>query len=245
MKYTVLVTGASRGIGVGIARAFAQEGHRVAVHGNANFSAAQALCQEMQARHASVMPVRGNVSRQQSVERMIGEIHAHFGPIDVLVNNAGVALPPQLLTDCTEAEWSRVFDVNVKGSFLVTRAVLPDMVAKKRGSIINISSMWGVMGGSCEVAYSASKAAVIGLTKALAKEVAPSGVRVNCIAPGFVATQMNSALSQEAIAGIIEETPLLRAGRAEDIASAALFLAGGGASFITGQVLCVDGGRCI
>ena len=245
MKDTVLVTGASRGIGAQIARAFAAQGHRVAVQGNRNFEAAETVCRELAAQHASVMPVRCDISSPDEVERMVAAVRAQFGPVSVLVNNAGVALPQQLLTDCTEADWTRLFDVNVKGAFLVTRAVLPDMIAKKKGGIVNISSMWGVTGGSCEVAYSASKAALIGFTKALAKEVAPSGVRVNCIAPGFVATEMNAALSAQTVADIVEETPLLRAGKPEDIASAALFLAGEAASFITGQVLCVDGGRCI
>ncbi len=176
---------------------------------------------------------------------MAKEAADHFGPVDVLINNAGVALPQQLLTDCTDADWDKLFDVNVKGTFLMTRALLPGMIEKKSGSIVNISSMWGVTGGSCEVPYSATKAALIGFTKALAKEVAPSGVRVNCIAPGFVETDINGALNSQVIAGIVEETPLLRPGTVQDIASAALFLAGEDASFITGQVLSVDGGRCI
>ena len=134
-----------------------------------------------------------------------------FGFIDVLVNNAGIALPTQLVTDTTLADWRRVMDTNVTGMFLITNAVLPEMVSHKRGAIVNLSSMWGVTGGSCEVAYSASKAAVIGYTKSLAKEVAPSGIRVNCIAPGFILTDMTRCFSEDAIAGICEETPLLRA----------------------------------
>jgi len=129
--------------------------------------------------------------------------------------------------------------------FLVTNAALPEMVSQQRGAIVNISSMWGVSGGSCEVAYSCSKAAVIGYTKSLAKEVAPSGIRVNCVAPGFVRTDMTSGLADDEIACICAETPLLRTGTPEDIAAAVLFLASKEASFITGQVLCVDGGRCI
>ena len=168
-----------------------------------------------------------------------------FDFVDVLVNNAGVALPNRLVTDTSAADWSRVFGVNMDGMFFVTRAVLPGMVSNQRGSIVNISSMWGVIGGSCEVAYSASKAAVIGYTKALAKEVAPSGIRVNCVAPGFVLTDMTRCFDESVIADICEETPLLRAGTPEDIASAVRFLASEDALFITGQVLCVDGGRCI
>lgn len=245
MKHTVWITGSSNGIGAGIARAFAADGYRVVVHANTNVSAAEALCKEIQDHHGLAMVVCGDVSRETDVLRMAAEARAAFGPIGVLINNAGVALPQQLITDCSEEDWGRVFDVNVKGAFLCTKAVLPDMISEKSGAIVNISSMWGVTGGSCEVPYSASKAALIGFTKALAKEVAPSNVRVNCIAPGFVATHMNGALSEQTVADIVEETPLLRAGVPQDIASAALFLAGDTAAFITGQVLCVDGGRCI
>lgn len=245
MKQTIFITGASRGIGARIAQTFAEAGHRVVLQGNRHFEEAVALCDLLTQRHLSVLPVCGDVSVEQDVKRMLQQARARFGAVDTLVNNAGVALPQMLLTDCTEQDWERVFSVNVKGCFLVTKAALPDMIAKKAGAIINISSMWGVTGGSCEVPYSASKAAIIGFTKALAKEVAPSNVRVNCIAPGFVQTQMNAGLTREAVDGIVEETPLLRAGMPQDIASAALYLAGEQASFITGQVLCVDGGRCI
>lgn len=245
MKHTVLVTGSSRGIGAGIARRFAQEGHRVAIHYHEQESAARALYDALVASGRSVMLVQGDISDETQAREIVSRVRERFGFIDVLVNNAGIALPTQLVTDTTLADWNRVMQTNVNGMFLVTNAVLPAMVSQKRGAIINISSMWGVTGGSCEVAYSASKAAVIGYTKALAKEVAPSGIRVNCIAPGFVLTDMTRGFPQETIDGICEETPLLRAGTVEDIAAAALFLGTEESSFITGQVLCVDGGRCI
>lgn len=245
MKHTVLVTGASRGIGAEIARQFALHGHRVAVHGNAHMEQAERLCCELSAQHLSAMPVSADITDSRQVGEMLARIEAKYGAVDILINNAGVALPQKLLTDCTEADWTRVFDTNGKGAFLVTRAVVPGMVAKKAGAIVNISSMWGVTGGSCETPYSASKAALIGFTKALSKELAPSGIRVNCIAPGFVATEMNAALSPETVAAIVEETPLMRAGTPYDIAAAAMFLALEDASFITGQVLSVDGGRCV
>ena len=245
MKHTVLVTGSSRGIGAGIARRFAQEGHRVAIHYHERENAARALYDELASAGCSVMLVRGDITSEPEVKAIIAQVNERFGFVDVLINNAGIALPTQLVTDTTLADWERVFSVNTTGMFLVTNAALPAMVSQKRGAIVNISSMWGVTGGSCEVAYSASKAAIIGYTKALAKEVAPSGIRVNCIAPGFVLTEMTQCFSEETICGICEETPLLRAGVPEDIAAAAYFLGTEESSFITGQVLSVDGGRCI
>lgn len=245
MKHTVLVTGSSRGIGRAIAERFARDGHRVALHCRERRAEADALRVALQREHLSVMAVQGDVSEEAEVARMLEEIRAYFGPVDVLVNNAGIALPQQLLTDCTAADWDRLFAVNVRGAFLCCRGVLPDMVRKKRGSIVNLSSMWGVTGGSCEVPYSASKAALIGLTKALAREVAPSGIRVNCVAPGFVPTGMNAHLGPEAVEGIREETPLLTLGTPEDVAAAVCFLACEEARFLTGQVLCCDGGRCM
>jgi 3-oxoacyl-[acyl-carrier protein] reductase len=245
MKHTVLVTGSSRGIGAGIARRFAREGHRVAIHYRAEEAQARALYDELANAGCSVMLVSGDIAREDEAKQIVSRVRERFGFIDVLVNNAGIALPTQLITDTKLADWNRVMKTNITGMFLVTNAVLPEMVSQKRGAIVNISSMWGVTGGSCEVAYSSSKAAVIGFTKSLAKEVAPSGIRVNCVAPGFVLTDMTRGFDEGVIAGICEETPLLRAGTPEDIASAVLFLASEEASFITGQVLSVDGGRCI
>ena len=245
MKHTVLITGSSRGIGAGIARAFAEDGHRVALHYHKNESAARTLLEELRAKGCSVALVQGDVSNEAEAGEIVRLAERAFGFVDVLVNNAGIALPTQLITDTSGADWSRVFGVNMDGMFFVTRAVLPGMVSNQRGSIVNISSMWGVTGGSCEVAYSASKAAVIGFTKSLAKEVAPSGIRVNCIAPGFVSTEMTAGLDAETVEAIREETPLLKLGMPEDIAAAVLFFALESASFITGQTLSVDGGRCI
>ncbi len=245
MKHTVLITGSSRGIGAGIARAFARVGHRVVLHYHKNESAARVLLEELRAEGCSVALVQGDVSSEAEAGEIVRQAERAFGFVDVLVNNAGIALPNQLVTETSAADWSRVFGVNMDGMFFVTRAVLPGMVSNQRGSIVNVSSMWGVTGGSCEVAYSASKAAVIGFTKSLAKEVAPSGIRVNCVAPGFVSTEMTAGLDAETVEAIREETPLLKLGTPEDIASAVLFFALEGASFITGQTLSVDGGRCI
>jgi len=245
MKHTALVTGSSRGIGAGIARRFAQEGYRVAIHYREREDCARALLNELAAGGCSAMLVQGDLTSQEDTLRIAKSVRETLGFIDVLINNAGVALPTQLITETSLAEWNHVLQTNATGMFLMTNAVLPEMISNRRGAIINLSSMWGVTGGSCEVAYSASKAAVIGYTKALAKEVAPSMVRVNCIAPGFILTDMTRGFSEEVIASICDETPLLRAGTPADIAACAFFLASEEASFITGQVISVDGGRCI
>ena len=244
-KLTIWVTGSSRGIGLAIAERFALDGHRVVLHCRERVSALRAQLDTLRTRGCSVMGVCGDVSSAADVSRMLSEIHAYFGPVEGLVLNAGVALPQKLLTDCTLAEISRVLEVNTLGAMLTAQAVVPDMVAKKRGSIVCISSYFGVIGSSCEVPYSASKAALGGFTRALAKELAPSGVRVNCIAPGFVPTEMNAAFDAAAQDAIRRDIPLETLGRPEDIADAAQFLLLDTARFITGQVLCVDGGSSL
>lgn len=244
-KLTIWVTGSSRGIGLAIAERFARDGHRVVLHCRERVSALRAQLDTLRTRGCSVMGVCGDVSSAADVSRMLSEIHAYFGPVEGLVLNAGVALPQKLLTDCTLAEISRVLEVNTLGAMLTAQAVVPDMVAKKRGSIVCISSYFGVIGGSCEVPYSASKAALGGFTRALAKELAPSGVRVNCIAPGFVPTEMNAAFDAAAQDAIRRDIPLETLGRPDDIADAAQFLLLDTARFITGQVLCVDGGSSL
>lgn len=244
-KLTIWVTGSSRGIGFAIAERFALDGHRVVLHCRERVSALRAQLDTLRTRGCSVMGVCGDVSSAVDVSRMLSEIHAYFGSVEGLVLNAGVALPQKLLTDCTAEEISRVLEVNTLGAMLTAQAVVPDMVAKKRGSIVCISSYFGVIGGSCEVPYSASKAALGGFTRALAKELAPSGVRVNCIAPGFVPTEMNAAFDAAAQDAIRRDIPLETLGRPEDIADAAQFLLLDTARFITGQVLCVDGGSSL
>lgn len=240
MKKTVLVTGASRGIGAEIAREFAKAGYNVVVNFCKNREKAENLAKEI-----GGVAMQADVSDCLQVENMVRETEKLFGNVDILVNNAGTALPQKLLTDTTEAEWDRLFDVNVKGAFNCTKAVTDGMVTNHSGCIINISSIWGVSGGSCEVAYSASKAALIGFTKALAKELGPSGIRVNCVAPGVVDTDMNAHLSAEDIAALKEETPLGIMGNPSDIAKTVVFLASEDAGFITGQILTADGGMTI
>ena len=176
---------------------------------------------------------------------MVREAEAALGALDALVCNAGIALPQQLLTDTTDEQWHTLLSTDLDGVFYTLRAAVPGMVRQKRGAIVTVSSMWGVTGGSCEVPYSAAKAGVIGLTKSLAKELGPSQLRVNCVAPGAVNTDMNGHLSAEDLAVLGEETPLGRMGTPEEIAQAVYFLATERASFITGQVLRVDGGMVI
>ena len=186
------------------------------------------------------MCIRDSAEVFTTVEALLRTYHR----FDALVNNAGVA-HIGLFTDMTEEQWDALFAVNVKGAFNVTQAVLPSMISQGSGAIVNVSSMWGEVGASCEVAYSAAKAALIGMTKALAKEVGPSGVRVNCVSPGVIDTDMNAELTEADLAALAEETPLGRIGRAEEVANATLYLCGEGASFITGQTLGVSGGLVV
>lgn len=238
---TVLITGASGGIGKAAARLFAQNGYRVAVGYCRGADRAQALCEALRQNGFTAQAFYADVTSQSDVKAMFGSIAQVFGGVDVLVNNAGIA-QQKLFTDITDAEFERMFAVNVGGVFHCCREAIPYMVHQKAGKIINISSVWGVCGASCEVHYSASKAAVIGLTKALAKELGPSGICVNCIAPGVIDTPMNSCLDSQTMQALAQDTPLLRIGTPEDVAQAICFLASPAADFITGQVLCTDGG---
>lgn len=230
----VLITGASRGIGAAAARAFAKRGDRVIINYNKSEEAAKKLAAELGGR-----AVRADVSNSAEVAAMFSEA----GSVDILINNAGIS-GFYMLDAMTDEEWRRIIDVNLSGAFYCTRAALPQMIARKSGAIVNVSSMWGVCGASCEAAYSAAKAGLIGLTKALAKEVGPSGIRVNCIAPGVIDTDMNSALGSDTVTALCEETPLGRVGSPEEIADAIVFLADEN-SFITGQVLSPNGGLVI
>ena len=241
MKPTVLVTGASRGIGLATARLFAAEGHPVVINYNRSRDPAFEAAREINAAGGIAMAVRADVSRPEEVAAMFDAVSEQLGGVDILVNNAAVARQ-SLFTDIAYDEWRNTFAVNVDGMFLCCRAALPHMLRQHRGSIVNLSSMWGQAGASCEVLYSATKAAVIGLTKALAQEVGPSGVRVNCVAPGVVDTEMNAHLSEDDLRQLAENTPLMRLGTPEEAARAVYFLASEDASFITGQVLCPNGG---
>jgi 3-oxoacyl-[acyl-carrier protein] reductase len=244
MKQVALITGASRGIGKSIAQTFAKEGYLVVLHYHTNKSATVKTAEELRSKGYEASTVQADISVRHQVEDMVSGILSRFGHIDVLVNNAGVSAS-QLFTDITEAQWRHMMGVNLDGVFYCCQCVLPGMISRKQGSIINISSIWGLTGASCEVHYSAAKAAVIGLTRALAKELGPSGIRVNCIAPGLIDTDMNHDLDENTVKNLIEETPLGRIGTPLDIARTALFLAGDDASFITGQVISPNGGFLI
>lgn len=236
---TVLITGASRGIGAACARKFAAEGCRVAINYNHSRAEAEALAAEL-----GGIAVQADVADPTQVERMVDTVLENFCQLDTLVCNAGVS-HVGLLSDMTDAQWRNLFGVNVDGVFHCCRAVIPHFVHRKCGRIVTVSSMWGQVGASCEAAYSASKAAVIGLTRALAKELGPSGIAVNCVAPGVIDTDMNRALSGEDMAALREETPLGQIGTAAQVADAVWFLSGGQSDFITGQVLAVNGGLVI
>lgn len=241
MAETVFITGASRGIGRAAAKAFGMAGYRVAVGCNRNRDAARELIAQFASAGVMAEIVEGDVADENSVRDMVNQAQRALGHISVLINNAGVSCDA-LFTDTTPDMWQRTFDVNARGAYNTCRAVLPDMISRGCGSIINVSSVWGIYGGACEAAYSASKAALIGLTKALARETGPSGIRVNCIAPGVIDTDMLKRLSQNDRNMLVERTPLCRLGTPEDVAGVMLFLASPAAAFITGQVIGVDGG---
>lgn len=240
----VLITGASRGIGAACAKLFARKGFRVYINYRKEKERAAALCDSLNKEGLCAASLQADVSDAGQVAEMFAQINDQSEGLDILVNNAGIA-QQKLFTDITESDWDSMFDINVKGMYLCCRHALPHMIRQKSGSIVNISSMWGIAGASCEVHYSAAKAAVIGLTKALAKEVAPSGIRVNCVAPGAVDTDMNVALTEEDLALLREETPLGAIGTPEDIAKAVYFLASPDSSFTTGQILSPNGGLVI
>ena len=244
MARNVLITGASRGIGAAVARRFGAEGWNVALGYYRGRSEALALAAELSEGGAEAVALEGDVSHPVQAAALVEAAQA-MGPLDALVCCAGVALPQQLLTDTTDQQWRQVMGVDLDGVFYTIRAAYPAFVRRRQGAIVTVSSMWGVTGGSCEAAYSAAKAGVIGLTRALAKELGPSRVRVNCVAPGVVDTRMNAHLAQEDLAALEEETPLGRIGTPEEIARAVYFLASDQSSFITGQVLRADGGMVI
>ena len=242
MELTAVITGASGGIGRAMVHMFAAAGYRVFCGSFSHLEPLETLTAQLRGQGLWAEAFQADLSSSQQADTFAQKVLDRCGGrVDVLVNNAGVA-QQKLFQDISDADWRRIMGVNLDGVFYVTRAFLPAMIREKAGRIINISSIWGVCGASCEVHYSASKAAVAGMTKALAKEVGPSGITVNCIAPGVIQTQMLSNLSSQDLQALSEQTPLGRLGTPEEVADAMVFLASEAARFITGQVLSLDGG---
>ena len=233
----ILISGGSRGIGRGLVEAFARNGDKVAFIYKSDHEAAREVVDT-----TGATAICANVADPNEVRRAVREAERVLdGQIEVLVNNAGISLI-SVMQDVTDTQWREVLDTNLSGAFFLSREVLPGMISAKNGRIIHIGSMWGKVGASCEVAYSAAKAGLRGMTLSMAKELAPSGITVNCVEPGVIDTAMNAKLGADTLASLVEETPVGRLGTPDDVAAAVLFLASDDASFITGQMLSVDGG---
>ena len=231
----IIVTGGSRGIGAAIVRRFAENGDNVVFLYHSNDRAAAEV---------GVPCIKGDISCSEDAAKMITRAADYLGGIDVLVNNAGIA-QSALMTDISDADYMNMINTDLSGAFFCCRQAIPYFLRNHSGAIVNVSSMWGEVGASMEVHYSAAKAGLIGLTKSMAKELGPSGIRVNCVTPGMIDTDMNKGYTKEDIDAIVDETPLMRIGKPEDVAEAVFFLASEKASFITGQVLGVNGGYVI
>ena len=236
---TVLITGGSRGIGRAMVELFCEKGYLVAFTYKRSAEAAKELSLK-----TGAFPIFADAEIEADIINAVKVAHEHLGHIDCLVNNAGVA-SFSLFTETSLADWQRIFSINLNSAFIYSRESSKGMIAAHSGKIINIGSMWGISGSSCEVAYSASKAALHGMTKALAKELGPSGINVNAIAPGLIDTEMNGSLDKDVVSSIIDETPLMRIGTPCDVASLAYFLASEESSFITGEIISINGGYLI
>ncbi len=240
-KKTVLVTGSSRGIGKAIAMKFAREGYQTVINCAHSFNELLNTASEIQALGASCLPIIADVSSPEAINHMFEEITMVFGHVDVVINNAGISCM-KLFTDTDEDDWHKVLTTNLTSAYRICSKTVPSMVSRQAGCIINISSIWGITGASCEVAYSASKGGVNAFTKALAKELAPSHIRVNAIACGFIDTSMNGCLTEDDVRAFVEEIPSNRIGKAEEVANLCYYLASDASSYLTGQVITLDGG---
>ena len=241
MKQVALVTGSSRGIGRAIAAQLAREGYAVCINYIEQREAAEALAAQLQAEGCQALALQADVADRGAVNAMVTKIEAAFGPVTLLVNNAGIS-HQGLFQDVDDELWDRYFAINVTGARNTIQSVLPHMLHEKSGCIINISSIWGLRGASCEVAYSCAKAGMVALTRSLALELAPSGIRVNAVAPGCIETAMVRSLGQDTRDMLVDATPMNRLGTPEDIAGVVSFLASDKAAFMTGQILTADGG---
>ncbi len=241
VEKAALVTGASRGIGRAIALALAKKGYVVAVNYGGSQAAAEGVKAEIEAAGGRAIVIQGDVSKAEDVDKVFAEIKKEFGRLDVLVNNAGITRD-SLMLRLKEENWDAVIDTDLKSGFLTMKAAAPIMMKQKKGAIVNIASVVGIMGNIGQINYSAAKAGVIGMTKTAARELAARGIRVNAVAPGFIATSMTDVIPEKIKEGMIHSIPLGRMGQAEDVANAVCFLASDEASYITGQVLKVDGG---
>ena len=235
----ILISGGARGIGAACVRKFASDGHSVAFIYRSAHEAAKRLADE-----CGAVAICADISRPNEAREAVAKAIEALGGIDVLVNNAGIA-QIKMFCDITDEDLSNMLSTNLSSAFYITRAALPSMVSQKWGRIINIGSLWGKVGASCEVHYSASKAGLRGMTMALAKELGPSNITVNAVEPGVIATDMNASLDQETLRELCDETPLCRIGKPEDVANLVGFLASEEASFITGQIIGVDGGFAV
>lgn len=241
---TVIISGAAGGIGRSMVVLFAINGYNVLLSYNRSIEKAQLLYRKLKSKGLSIELFQADVTKRVQVDAMVDYCINQFGKIDILINNSGIS-QQKIFTDISEDEWDYMINVNLKGVFNCTQSVLKHMIQEKNGKIINISSIWGMVGASCEVHYSSAKAGVIGFTKALSKELGPSNIQVNCIAPGIIETDMLSSFSLEELKQLKDETPLMRLGKPKDIARCALFLASKNADFFTGQILSPNGGFVI
>lgn len=240
MSKSVLITGGSRGIGAAAAIQFARMGYKVAITYNSSENAVRALKQTMLLNGTEFVAIKADCKNSFQMESAVKQTVVAFGSLDVMVNNAGIAMQ-KIITETSDDDWQNILNTNLSGVFYGCREATKVMISKGRGSIVNVSSIWGVQGASMEVAYSATKSGIIGLTKALAKELGPSGIRVNCVAPGVIDTDMNSNLDLNTFAELADSTALGRIGTPDEVARAIYYLAND-ADFITGQILGIDGG---